>query len=748
MSEEDDKLDNNIDQPIFNNDSNEQKNNFQENTSNEGKISDSNFGEQSVNQLIHKKNGRLHIYVRQDKYKGELKSKNWVGRLYINGKQKISSSGTKNLDEAIPILEKWYDNQINEAQEKEQIIKKVENLEKNEVSEVQLFTEEQKKNQETAADSENIQLKIESDKGLEKGLKFSMFEKLKSIRFGKKKNTEEEENVKPNIQTQNKKKGFSLKNIFKSRVSKLSVAGEEIAGLDITKDAIRVCQVSQDKDEKWILDKFSYRLLDQDKISDNVLANKEYISEEIALALNNAKITTKNIAMSIPVTSAIIKVVTSPLMQDEELQKAIDTDSLWENLVQLTDNLNDYSIFHQVINRNSKNNTMDILFVASKLSDVNEYSNIVKKAGLNPVIIDVRCFTLKNAHDNTQFKSIVEKTSSAILELGPEENYLMIIHNNIPVITDVFLRQPEKEMLSSISEQPNSEAEAVVRRYSMQIKQALAEYETKYENKITNIQVVSSMKNVSYVLNSFTKNLPTIGFHLFNPLNGVQIPSYNSEKTNIENRSTFASVIGLAYRKLDVFGYYKFVTAVKNINLLPNRETVRQKGRLKFLTGFAFKGIASLVAAVYLILIVTSYFQIKTNNEILNEYDQVQIEYDQLNAKFSKLIKRKREIDKSLELGKLVTSNQVQSYRALAQIARSVPLRVNFTNLKFDGQNNIVITGLAFADQDILNFISNLNSKSLIAQASLTNMQEEAKDQNSNSKNMKRFTINCILKGN
>ena len=477
------------------------------------------------------------------------------------------------------------------------------------------------------------------------------------------------------------------------------------------------------------------------------MQNKDYIAEEISLALANAKITSKNIAMSIPVTSAIIKVVTSPLMSDEELQKAIDTDSLWENLVQLTDNLNDYSIFHQVINRNSKTNTMDILFVASKLSDVNEYSNIVKKAGLNPVIIDVRCFTLKNAHDNTEFKSIIEKTSSAILELGPEENYLMIIHNNIPVITDVFLRQPEKEILSSMSEQSNPEAEAVVRRYAMQIKQALADYEAKYENKINNIQIVSSMKNISFVLSAFTKNLPTIGFHLFDPLQGVQIPSYNTEKTSVDNRSTFASVIGLAYRKLDVFGYYKFVTAVKNINLLPNRETVRQKGRLKFLTGFAFKGIAGMVAAIYLILIVTSYFQIKSNNEILKEYDQVQIEYDQLNSKFSKLIKRKREIDKSLELGKLVSSNQVQSYRALAQIARSVPLRVNFTNLKFDGQNNIIISGLAFADQDILNFISNLNSKSLIAQASLTNMQEEAQDQNSNSKNMKRFTINCILKG-
>ena len=60
-------------------------------------------------QVIHKKDGRLHIYIRQDKYKGELKSKNWVGRLYIDGKQKISSSGTPNLEEAIPILEKWFD---------------------------------------------------------------------------------------------------------------------------------------------------------------------------------------------------------------------------------------------------------------------------------------------------------------------------------------------------------------------------------------------------------------------------------------------------------------------------------------------------------------------------------------------------------------------------------------------------------------------------------------------------------------
>ena len=66
----------------------------------------------SSHEVIHKKDGRLHIYIRQDKYKGELKSKNWVGRLYHDGKQKISSSGTPNLEEAIPILEKWFDDVV------------------------------------------------------------------------------------------------------------------------------------------------------------------------------------------------------------------------------------------------------------------------------------------------------------------------------------------------------------------------------------------------------------------------------------------------------------------------------------------------------------------------------------------------------------------------------------------------------------------------------------------------------------
>ena len=699
-------------------------------------------------ETIHKKNGRLHIYVRQDKYKGELKSHNWVGRASINGKQKVFSSGTTNLEEAIPILEKWFD---------ELQLEKKDDIQVNKPIKEQNITVNQEQSTTSAANLENHQ-NISSGSKLEKpkdsnfnksvkGVTIGMLEKLKNFKFSKSNNANQDNNKQTNQVNRASKLKKVFQNFFQSKVSKLSVAGEEIVGLDITREAIRVAQVSQDKDEKWILDKFSYRLLDAEKIGANILESKDYLAEEIKLALNNAKITSKNIALSIPVTSAIIRVVTSPLMQDEELQKAIETDSLWENLVQLTDNLNDYSIFHQIINRNSKNNTMEILFVASKLADVNAYTSIVKKAGLAPVIMDVRCFTLKNAFDNTKFLAATDKVNSVILELGMEENYMMIIHNNIPIITDIFLRPQEKEHLLQVkSNQVSTEADAAVRRYAMQVKQAITDYESKYENKIKNIQLVSSLKNISDLIPVFKKNLPTTGFINFDPLQSVSVPSYNNEKILDDNKSPLSSVLGLAYRKLDVFGYYKFVTAVKNINLLPNRDAVRQQNKLKFLSGFALKGVAGTVAGIYLLLIVFSYFQISNNKEKLIEFDQVQVEFDKLNIQFSKLAKQRREMQASLDLGKKINSNQATSYRTLAQVTRSVPLRVNFDKIVFNGNDSLIIEGMAFSDQDILNFIANLNAKSLIDQASLVNMKVENTETTAGNNNKKGFVINCKLK--
>ena len=247
----------------------------------------------------------------------------------------------------------------------------------------------------------------------------------------------------------------------------------------------------------------------------------------------------------------------------------------------VTDNLDDYSIFHQVINRDEKGNTMDILFVASKLADINSYTDIIKKSGLNAVIIDVKCFALKSAVDqiNQIAGTIEESNLTAVLEFGLDENYVMILYDNNPIITDIFIRAQDRTTLIESNNQ--EEMEALVRRYITQVKQAVQDFETKYEKRIRNLKVTSNLPNVETYLASFRKNLVNTGFNLFDPLEGIKIPAQLEESVKFENRSYFSTVLGLAFRKLDVFGYYKFVTAVKNINLLPNRDSMIAQKKLK-----------------------------------------------------------------------------------------------------------------------------------------------------------------------
>ena len=210
MSEDDKKLENQIGTAENNNNTNEKVKLEVENEASPEKQED-NIPEEIIvneerivnNEVIHKKDGRLHIYVRQDKYKGELKSKNWVGRLYINGKQKISSSGTKDLDEAIPILEKWFDDVQLEAQNQNKIELEANEKETNENIQLQDI----KINQESAADrSSDTSNQLNDDLTSKKVLKLSMFDKLKNIKLGKSKKDSPQDSGKESVEQKKNKK--------------------------------------------------------------------------------------------------------------------------------------------------------------------------------------------------------------------------------------------------------------------------------------------------------------------------------------------------------------------------------------------------------------------------------------------------------------------------------------------------------------------------------------------------------------
>ena len=706
-------------------------------------------------EVIHKKDGRLHIYIRQDKYKGELKSKNWVGRLYIDGKQKISSSGTPNLNDAIPILEKWFDDvHANREKEKEtstleqnkDVIKETLEEPKTNVSPViETSTETLKPTMIPAENKkEEAQVVVSNNENKSQDNKKSITGFLDKIKNIKLKKPSFVDGIKMPKSSSAGKSNFKNKidNFFKSKLGKSSAQGEEILGVELTNKEIRLAQITSNKANQWVLEKFYTHKVD---LPDDalVLENSEKLGAELSIAIQKSKIKTPNAAIAIPVTSAIIRVVTAPLMKEEELQKAIETNSLWENLVQLTDNLDDYSIFHQVINRNQKDNTMDILFVASKLSDINSYTSIIKSSGLNPVIIDVKCFALKSAVD--QINQISQKAEdanlTAVLEFGLDENYLMILYDNNPIITDIFLRGQDRQILKS--SQVQEEKEGLVRRFVTQVKQAVQDFETKYEKRIRNIKVVSDLENIEEYLSIFRTNLVNIGFKTFDPIDGLQIPQQLEQSVNLENRSYLSTVIGLAFRKLDVFGYYKFVTAVKNINLLPNRKGMVQQKKMKAISNFAFKGFVGGVVGIYLILFALSFWNIHSYNKKLNNYAKVKKEHT-LKLKENKAIgKELKLITTTLKLSNSLKSNKDLSYRILAQIAASVPKRVRFDQVDYDGKARVTIQGVAASDQDILKFIKNLSNQRYIKQASLSSMKLPRKS--STGITMKGFRVFVLI---
>jgi type IV pilus assembly protein PilN len=571
--------------------------------------------------------------------------------------------------------------------------------------------------------------------------------------FKKKNVSEDVSKTKENIvpKNDNKPKSFfekiksKLAPVLKNKLGKSAIQGEEILGVEITATEIRLAQVTSNNSNQWILEKFYIHPtnLPEDTL---VLDKLDALGSELELAIQRSKITTTNAAIAIPVTSAIIRVVTSPLMNDEELKKAVDTDSLWENLVQLTDNLADYSIFHQVINRSEKDNTMDILFVASKLSDINNYTQIIKKGGLNPVIIDVKCFALKSAVDqiNQLSGSIEENNLTALLEFGLDENYVMILYENNPIITDIFIRSQDRKTIKDVSNQ--EEVEAFIRRYITQVKQAISDFEVKYEKRIRNLKVVSSEKNIETFLAGFRKSLANTGFNLLDPLDQIKIPSQLVESTNLTNKSYLSTVMGLAFRKLDVFGYYKFVTAVKNINLLPNRDNMIKQKKMKVFSNFAFKGVIGVVAIIYVILFGFSFWNIQQYNKALVDYENVKSTHELKTIQKNNLIKKVSLMNKTLKLSKSIKSNKKFNYRVLAQIASSVPNRVRFQSLEFNGSDLIIIKGDAYSDQDILKLIANLNTKNLVNQASLASMNLPQAS-SGQTQVMKGFKIAVVLKG-
>tara|TARA_B110000261_G_scaffold123583_1_gene137898 strand:- start:2192 stop:3844 length:1653 start_codon:yes stop_codon:yes gene_type:complete len=528
--------------------------------------------------------------------------------------------------------------------------------------------------------------------------------------------------------------------VIVSYLSKLTVEQEDVVGIDITPNCIRVAQLSSAK-KKWTLSKVGYKYIDGGS-NHSIIENPESYVNKLTQLVTASKIKTKNAAVSIPVSSAIIKVVPLPMMTDEELKVAIASDSLWENAVQLSDSLEEYSIFWQVLKRDNTENQMHLLFVASKLDDIDNYLDIVRQAGLNPVVVDVRCFATRNA---LALRTDLTKSESpvAIVEFGAFENYILILHKDSPFISDIYLSEKDRNTLMD-QDSTDDQVMGISNRFSMQVNQMISSYTAKYKTQpIDTLLISSSMPNIEKTVVNFNAALPKINVEVFNSLKNVEVPANLKEKATAElNSSIFSSALGLATRKLDVFGYFEYVTGTNNINLLPDRDSVKNQEKMKFLSRWGVVIFAVLVVSFGIWNFLASGSEVDRVDSLMIEYNELAPIRDEKQFIFNDLNSKKQALETTLDATNNLTSNQRFMYSVLLGINSAIPGNsLKLTKIDYSGGNEMQLEGISSNDGSILAFIDNLAIIDVINKASLATMSVKTVSK----QDVKAFIIKIIL---
>jgi len=409
---------------------------------------------------------------------------------------------------------------------------------------------------------------------------------------------------------------------------------QDILGVDISQNHIRIVQLTKQKEE-WVLLRYVSRFVEFNSEDEEAL-NKAY-AEQLKKIILEEKFNTENAAISIPVTSAIVEVVEIPLLKDDELAQAANNKSLWENSITLPGSLNDYSIFWQKVKEDKEKNLMSILFVASKLDEIDKYCDMVRQAGLDPLIVDVRCFALQNVLKTKNTKSA---SIDCFIEISGYENYAVFIYDDLPFIYDIFVADADAMAMRGAVDQID---EALINRVASQIRVAVNTFLNQSEAPgFEKINLTSTLPTFEHLLKSLKKDIVEYKIEPMLPFESVKVP--NNLKDTVEadsNQSSMAIATGLATRRLDIFGYYKFVKAVANINLLPNREEVVKNEEKKIKTQSSLSkvlGISLILGIGMLALAQYFTFTHPSKDDVIeasNQVMQAQQELTQLTEKLS-----------------------------------------------------------------------------------------------------------------
>jgi Tfp pilus assembly PilM family ATPase/Tfp pilus assembly protein PilN len=404
--------------------------------------------------------------------------------------------------------------------------------------------------------------------------------------------------------------------------------------------------------------------------------------------------------------------------------------------------------------------TMDVLFVASKLADIYLYSDIIRRAGLNPILADVRCLALKHAFESNPDNLKTISGPYAFLEFGPDENYIFIIDGHNTDIYNIFVSDDDKNVIIYHSEDM-VQMGTFVENFALQAQQILNDHENRCgTGRINNIFVSSSAPmhvndaSSAPLIKTFVDNISaSLGGYKVSECNfcsHIKVPELFARKVNAEgNLSAWAPTIGISARKIDVFGHEKGIAAIDRINLLFEGEVYKQKQRTSVLSTIAVAGVLILTLALIANSFLSTIISGNSLSTQISSMDKIEAAYNEKLAEAQKLTLVMNQVSSLDNIKNSLPSNQTSILAAYNHITNVIPEGVWLSDVTYTAPDKIEISGNSVNDESILQFVDALNSGNFFEKLVLKNMQttEEAKDPKAIAKTEASLVKNFHLEG-
>lgn len=340
-----------------------------------------------------------------------------------------------------------------------------------------------------------------------------------------------------------------------------------IVGLDIGSHSIKAVELNSRKKggkDVYSVARIGYEPLPHDAIVEGTIIDSTAVVETIKMIFDENKFKNRNVAISISGNSVIIKKISLPAMEKEELAESI----VWEakhNIPYPYEETNvDYAILRPPRGAEEKN--LDILLVAAKKDKIANYSNVVNQARKNLVAIDVDVFALSNALE-INYPEAFQAKIIALINMGANITNVAIIERGAPqLFRDLslggffFIENMRKELNISFDEAEklikgipakDISPEKVDEVVNFNIKDLLDEidktfsfYEAgeKREKKIEHIYLSGGLAHLKNIAGAFEKKF-SIKTEIFNPFRSV---SYDEKKLDSMYAQDMAALFGVA----------------------------------------------------------------------------------------------------------------------------------------------------------------------------------------------------------